>query len=131
MNNDNPGCSNPDQDETALDHQCVLSQTPLSSSVGELEDDWEEDPPRRRPTASEDDPGIEQEPLDFEEINDRHLGLLGSLIEQAHPLASEYLTVAREVSPDAPGRDRIVSTGCRLVNAVNQLIATSRRLRED
>ena len=101
----------------------------LDRECGTRNDDWEEDPPRHARNGEEADVEAEPEPLDYYEIVDRHLRLLDKLVELTHPLATEYLTTAQEVSPDAPGRERIINIGCKLVSSTHHLIGTSARLR--
>lgn len=112
------------------EHHAAGSLSPLTDPhCASRDEDWEEDPPRRKPGRQEEDADEEAGPPNFDEIKFRHLRLLDKLIALTHPLACEYLRTALEVSPDAPGRERVINTGCKLVGSTNQLIGTSGRLR--
>ena len=102
----------------------------IDGQCGTRDEEWEEDPPRRRSDRQEEDADEEEGAPNFDEIKFRHLRLLEKLIALTHPLACEYLRTALEVSADAPGRERVINTGCKLVGSTNQLIGTSCRLRE-
>jgi hypothetical protein len=125
----------PDEEGSAAD-ECSEAQSapepaaePLADRASHYEEDWDGDPPRREASADEAESEFVLDYLDYPTITNRHLRLLDKLIDLTHPLATEYLTTAQAVSPDAPGRERILNMGCKLVGSTNQLIATSGRLR--
>ncbi|KPL68504.1 hypothetical protein SZ64_10555 [Erythrobacter sp. SG61-1L] len=121
-------------DESAIRsqmHDAPGGLPPLAEMQCDTRDEeWEEDPPRRKSDRQEEDADEEEGAPNFDEIKFRHLRLLEKLIALTHPLACEYLRTALEVSADAPGRERVINTGCKLVGSTNQLVGTSCRLRE-
>ena len=91
-------------------------------------DDWDQEQPWQKARAAQSDPAAALLGLTPAEISLRHISMVNQLVEQIHPLASEYLSTALAVSPDAQGHDRLVGRACKLVGTTDQLIKTSARL---
>jgi len=130
MTKHNPIKTPPTGESTSPAHHCGPAEELPSAPDSGPDDDWDEGPPRRTQAIEEEDQEEDHEYYDHYAIGERHLRLVEKLIKLTHPLASEYLTNAQAVSPDAPGRERIINLGCRLVTSTHQLITVSARLRD-
>ena len=103
-------------------------EAPPSIGADAHDTSWDEEPGWQRKRKEVADPGLALEGLSREQIRERHLAKVNELIELTAPLATEFLTAAREVSPAAHGSDKLINMGCKLVGKTDLLIKTSAKL---